>query len=69
VHVLKTRETKIIEQINGDFSSSIGQKMIRLLSKVLSSKNLREMIISTNLMLEIKLAQKNILNLPFELEK
>ena len=43
--------------------------MIRLLSKVLSSKNLREMIISTNLMLEIKLAQKNILNLPFELEK
>lgn len=68
-HVLKTRESKMLKKITEDFTAFNKSKLSRedLNSKRIES--LGEMIISANLMLEIMLSQKNLLNLPNEFEK
>lgn len=69
LHVLKTREAKILDQINNDFSALTETENESAAIDGTKLKSLGKMIISANLMLEIMLAQKDILNLPFELEK
>lgn len=63
-HVLKTRESKMLQQISKDFSSlndqseksdSINQKRV---------DELGSMIQAANMMLEILVAQKDVMNLP-----
>lgn len=68
-HVLKTREAKMLKQITEDFSTlsdtagkseSIDKKKVKALG---------EMIVAANMMLEIMLTQKDILNMPIELSQ
>ena len=66
-HVLKARESKMLNQIAEDFSTfsdSSGKSELIDSKKV---KSLGDMIISANVMLEIMLNQKDILNMPAEL--
>jgi DNA-binding transcriptional regulator GbsR (MarR family) len=68
-HVLKTRESTMLKQISEDFATFNKSNSSRndLNSKRVES--LGEMIVSANLMLEIMLSQKDLLNLPSEFEK
>lgn len=67
LHVLKTRESKMLKQIRQDFSSfkeSDGGSDQLNESRV---NSLEEMILSANLMLEMMLAQKDLMDLPNQL--
>lgn len=68
-HILKTREAKILQQITEDFSKftdsshkngAIDQKKVTKLS---------EMIFAANLMLEILVSQKDIMQMPLEIRE
>lgn len=68
-HVLKTRESKMLKQITEDFSAFSKSKSHREDLDTKRIDSLEGMILSANLMLEIMLSQKDLLNLPNELEK
>lgn len=66
-HILKSREAKILQEITEDFSKlsdssstndSVDQKKVTQLG---------EMIFSANMMLELMIAQKEIMKLPMEI--
>lgn len=65
-HVLRTREAQMLKQITKDFSNfnSTSKNDFIDQNKV---KELGEMILSANLMLEILVSQKDIMKLPQEL--
>ncbi len=69
LHVLKTREAKILKQVTNDFSVLSESENESDAIDESRLKSLGEMILAANLMLEIISSQKDILNLPFELEK
>ncbi len=66
-HVLKTRESKMLKQITSDFDQfSKGNHENLALDRI---ESLGNMIFSANLMLELMLSQKDLLNFPNEIEK
>ena len=66
-HVLKSRESKMLKQINHDFSSFKKENINSENINKDNLKSLEEMIFSANLMLEIILDQKDLMKLPKEL--
>lgn len=67
-HVLKTRESKMLQQITQDFSLFQQKEAGEAIFCERRVKSLDTMIFSANMMLEIMLAQKDLMNLPIELE-
>jgi len=68
-HVLKTREKKMLKQIRDHFSQF---KKANLKNEDLNEsrvQSLEDMILSAHLMLEVMLAQNDLMKLPEELEK
>ncbi|MEY4615053.1 MAG: hypothetical protein RJB66_13 [Pseudomonadota bacterium] len=66
--ILKTRESKMLKQIASDFSSF---HQVEAKSEIFNQKRvneLQEMIGSANLMLELMLAQEDLMKLPVEIE-
>jgi len=68
-HVLKTRESKMLKQITEDFAAFNKSKSHRSDLNGKRIESLEGMILSANMMLEIMLSQKDLLNLPSEFEK
>lgn len=68
-HVLETRERKMLKQITQDFSTFKKNETTRDVFDLSRVAALESMILSANLMLEIMLAQPDIMTLPRELEK
>jgi DNA-binding transcriptional regulator GbsR (MarR family) len=67
-HVLKTREAKMLQQITKDFSSFQQREAAAENISDARVKSLETMIISANMMLQIMLAQNNLMKLPMELD-
>ncbi len=67
-HILKTREEKILKQINQDYSSFSSSNLNQQDVDGERVKTLGEMIIAANVMLELFLSQKDLLKMPLELE-
>lgn len=67
LHVLKTREAKMLKQITHDFSSLRNKVSDSALVDESRVESLGEMITSANLMLQLMLTQDDLLNLPNEL--
>ena len=68
-HVLKIREAKMLKQITtdfSDFSTVAGENTSVDEARV---KSLGEMILAANLMLEILMSQRDILNMPLEFDQ
>ncbi len=66
--VLKNREAKMLQQIAKDFSAVDSSQNQNSVIDAQKLKALGEMILSANLMLEILVAQKDLLNMPMELD-
>ena len=66
--VLKNREAKMLQQITKDFSAVDSSQNQNSVIDAQKLKALGEMILAANLMLEILVAQKDLLNLPMELD-
>ncbi len=67
-HVLKIREEKMLNQITSDFSDFSESVDTNLFVNQKRVKSLGEMIVTANIMLEMLMAQKDILNTPFGFE-
>ena len=68
-HVLKIREAKMLQQISKDFSNlGVSEKDFESINKE-RVKDLGEMIAAANMMLEIMLSQKDIMNLTSEFQQ
>ncbi len=67
-HVLKMREEKMLKQITSDFSDFSDSADNNLALNQERVKSLGEMIVTANMMLEILMAQKDILNTRFGFE-
>lgn len=67
-HILEIRERKMLKQITHDFSTFKQKEGSSELYDQTKINSLGDMILSANLMLEIMLAQKNLLQFPMDLE-
>ena len=66
-NILKTRETQMLKQITDDFSILGDTSQTNSLIDQNRIQKLGEMIFSANLMLEVMLSQKDIMQLPLEM--
>ena len=67
--ILKTRERKMLNQINEDFDNFQKSALESDQFQTSRIKSLEEMILSANMMLELMLTQKDLMQLPMEFEK
>lgn len=67
-HVLKTREAKMLEQINQHFAEFEEAGIENSEISSARAQELSRMIISANMMMELMLGQKDLLKLPLELK-
>lgn len=67
-HVLEIRERKMLKQITRDFDTFKQKDASNGEYDQSKVESLEDMILSANLMLEIMLSQKNLMQLPMELE-
>lgn len=67
-HVLEIRERKMLKQITRDFDNFKQKDASSSEYDQTKIESLEDMILSANLMLEIMLSQKNLMQLPMELE-
>lgn len=67
--VLKNREKKMLSQISDDFKSFLDSEPSEEIYNHSRIESLQNMLVSAQLMLQIMLAQEDLMNLPKELEK